>query len=126
MNVQVNERYAGTFGQYDPVLHTVRAKKAGDPPFSVPDDVAAKKIKEGVLVRADGSEAPVLVPEMPEAEDPVPFPEIPEAEDPVPFPEMPEAEDPASTVDVPVLEAETAVMEDPEEKTSRRKKSTRK
>lgn len=85
MKVQVNEKYTGVFGCFDEECQTVRAKRAGDPPFVVPDDIAEKKIKEGVLVRIDGG--PTLSPELPEAVEPAP------------------------TVDAPVLEAETADTE---------------
>ena len=85
MKVQVNKKYTGVFGCFDEECQTVRAKRAGDPPFIVPDDIAEKKIKEGVLVQVDGS--------------------------PVFSPELPEAVEPAPTVDAPVLEAEIADTE---------------
>lgn len=85
MKVQVNDNYTGVFGCFDEECQTVRAKRAGDPPFDVPADIAEKKIKEGVLVRVGSG--PVLSPELPEAIEPAP------------------------TVDAPVIEAETANTE---------------
>ena len=47
MLVKVSENFDGVFGYFDD--RTVHAKRAGDPPFVVPDGVAATKIAEGVL-----------------------------------------------------------------------------
>ncbi len=47
MLVKVKESYTGVFGYFDD--RTVHAKRAGDPPFVVPDGVAEQKIREGVL-----------------------------------------------------------------------------
>ena len=104
MKVQVSKTYTGVFGQFDEACQTVRAKKAGDPPFIVPDEIAAKKIKEGVLMRVDDpDDAPLFAPELPEAEEPAP------------------------TADAPVIEAETAVKEEPARKVAqKRRKTTRK
>lgn len=64
MRVQVSDKYKGVFGAVDDELGIVRAKKAGDPPFEVPDYVGIEKIRAGVLVRVDAApiaEEPVFI-----------------------------------------------------------------
>ncbi len=87
MLVKVNDNFTGTYGQYDEITKVVSAKKAGDAPFVVSDAEARRLVSKGVLVCVDDSDAPVLKPEAPEAEEPAP------------------------TADAPVLEAETADTE---------------
>ena len=50
MLVKVNERYKGVYGHYDRAQNTVKAKRAGDPPFYIADEDARRHIKNGVLV----------------------------------------------------------------------------
>lgn len=58
MLVKVNDAYKGVFGLYIEKYHSVEAKRAGDPPFELADDVAHAQIKNGVLTAAEAYEAP--------------------------------------------------------------------
>lgn len=73
MLVKVNDNYTGVFGLRS--SYSMVPKRAGDPPFEVPDDSAAHHIKTGVLV-------PVEV--MAKKAEPAPMPEpVQEEEAPV-------------------------------------------
>jgi len=66
MFVKVNDAYKGVFGLYIEKYHSVEGKRAGDPPFEVPDYVAHEQIRNGVLVSVDGT-APATMPGEPTA-----------------------------------------------------------
>lgn len=70
MLVKVNERYKGVYGYVDRELDTVKPKRAGDPPFDVPKDMALRHIENGVLVAVEG--APASVKPAPTVKDPEP------------------------------------------------------
>lgn len=53
MIVKVSDRYKGVYGHFNKTLNTVEAKRAGDPPFEVSEDIAERHIKSGVLVALD-------------------------------------------------------------------------
>lgn len=55
MLVKVSEGYGGYFGLSVAETNSIRAKRAGDPPFELDDALAERHIKSGVLVLADGS-----------------------------------------------------------------------
>ena len=89
MLVKVNDSYLGSFGLSDPLIHTVTPKRAGDPPFEVPDDSAAHHIKIGVLIPVEVKTAKVEDPEPVETIEPdEPAPVI----EPAPVVEAPKAE----------------------------------
>lgn len=101
MLVKVNDNFTGTYGQYDEITKVVSAKKAGDAPFVVSDAEARRLVSKGVLVCVDDSDAPVLKPEAPEAEEPAP-------------------------IDAPVIEAEAPQTEVPKKATPKRRRNTTK
>lgn len=61
MLVKVNDNYTGVFGLRS--SYSVVPKRAGDPPFEVPDDSAAYHIRTGVLVPVEVSPIPTKAPE---------------------------------------------------------------
>mgnify|MGYP002621938581 CR=1 FL=1 len=67
MLVKVNDAYKGVFGHYIEKYHSVEGKRAGDPPFEVPDHVAHEQIRNGVLTAAEGQAITVEAPAMAEA-----------------------------------------------------------
>lgn len=83
MLVKVNDSYKGVFGLYIEKYHSVEAKRAGDPPFELAEDVAHAQIRNGVLSPAEACETEEL-PEEDEAavEDPEPDTSEPEASEP--------------------------------------------
>lgn len=71
MFVKVNDAYKGVFGLYIEKYHSVEGKRAGDPPFEVPDNVAHEQIRNGVLVSVDGQPVPAEPETAPETQDTV-------------------------------------------------------
>ena len=89
MLVKVNDSYMGSFGLSDPLIHSVTPKRAGDPPFEVPDDVAASHIRRGILVPVESKTAKVIEPEPVKAVEPE---EAAPVIEPAPVVEAPKAE----------------------------------
>lgn len=59
MTVKVSDSYAGIYGCYNTLTHSVEPKKAGDSPFEVPDSADTKRlVDDGILVPV----APVQMP----------------------------------------------------------------
>ena len=73
MLVKINDAYRGTYGHFNPELNTVTPKRAGDPPFEVPNGVAERHLRNGVLVAVTGTAkaepGAVTAPEPEEAEE---------------------------------------------------------
>jgi len=57
MLVRVKGSYKGFFGAFDDATRSIRAKRAGDPPFELDDETAAVHIGAGILESAAGDSA---------------------------------------------------------------------
>lgn len=57
MLVRVKGSYKGFFGAFDGATRSIRAKRAGDPPFELDDEAAAAHIRGGILESAAGDRA---------------------------------------------------------------------
>jgi hypothetical protein len=60
MTVKVSDSYAGIYGCYNILTHSVEPKKAGDSPFEVPDSADTKRlVDDGILVPVAPVQTPV-------------------------------------------------------------------